>query len=87
MTVHIGGDVAVDGGEIIAVIAARTYKSSRITRETLGKSLKKSGGVTRSYVLTRCAGAKTTYASPIRGETIRKRAMSPYAALIDNNIE
>ncbi len=80
MYLHLGGEVSVNTKEIIAIMDMETSSTSKITREFLKITQKKSKIISvndelpKSYVVINRMGKTMVYISPISSQTLLKRA-------------
>lgn len=83
MYVHLGGDVVVRAGDVVAIVDLSVTQRRGLTLEDIvGKAGKDAAltrvgdGVGASLVIT----ADNVYVSPISPLTLRRRAMAPWLA-------
>lgn len=82
MFLHLGGDVCINTKDIVAIMDMETSSTSKITRDFLKKTQKKSEVISvneelpKSYVVIHREDKTVVYISPISSQTLLKRANS-----------
>lgn len=80
MYLHLGGEICVNIKDIVAIMDMETSSTSKITRDFLRITQKKSRVISvneelpKSYVLIHTNKETTLYISPISSQTLLKRA-------------
>lgn len=80
MYLHLGGEICVNIKDIVAIMDMETSSTSKITRDFLRITQKKSRVISvneelpKSYVLIHTNNETTLYISPISSQTLLKRA-------------
>ena len=81
MYLHLGSDISVSLGSVVAIMDLENTSTSAITQEYLMKISKKgdvidvkSDELPKSYVITYENGVQRVYVSPISSATLLKRA-------------
>jgi len=81
MYLHLGSDISVSVGSVVAIMDLENTSTSEITQEYLMQISKKGDGIDvksdelpKSYVITFENGVQRVYVSPISCATLLKRA-------------